>query len=115
MPATAALLSLSTQDMSSPMMERNHATVCSPTALKQHQHPGPLSIPSTPACLPRSCPSDAEENACLYNMACCYCKLGQVDAAFTCIEAVLENGGCSCTLQTSLRVTISKAVCTWCN
>lgn len=69
---------------------------------------------------PRSCPSDAEENACLYNMACCYCKLGQVDAAFTCIEAVLENGKqsqhllcCLLTLWTSLHmVATSKAACT---
>lgn len=39
-----------------------------------------------------SCPSDAEENAALYNMACCYAQLGQVSAAMTCLEAVLENG-----------------------
>lgn len=38
------------------------------------------------------CPSDAEENAALYNMACCYAQLGQRDAALTCLEAVLENG-----------------------
>lgn len=39
-----------------------------------------------------SCPSDAEENACLYNMACAYAKLGQTGSALTCLEAVLENG-----------------------
>lgn len=73
----------------------------------------PPQYPSTPACLPCSCPSDAEENACLYNMACCYCKLGQVDAAFTCIEAVLENGECCLQLLwTSLHmVAISKVAC----
>ena len=38
------------------------------------------------------CPSDAEENAALYNMACCYAAMGQRDAALTCLEAVLENG-----------------------
>lgn len=38
------------------------------------------------------CPSDAEENAALYNMACCYAQMGQADAALTCLEAVLENG-----------------------
>jgi hypothetical protein len=39
------------------------------------------------------CPSDAEENAALYNMACAYCQMGQGEAALTCVEAVLENGG----------------------
>jgi hypothetical protein len=39
------------------------------------------------------CPSDAEENAALYNLACCYSAMGQRDAALTCIEAVLDNGG----------------------
>lgn len=38
------------------------------------------------------CPSDAEENAALYNMACCYAQMGQTEAALTCLEAVLENG-----------------------
>ncbi|GBF96643.1 hypothetical protein Rsub_09276 [Raphidocelis subcapitata] len=38
------------------------------------------------------CPSDAEENAALYNMACCYAQMGQADAALTCVDAVLENG-----------------------
>ncbi|KAI8474785.1 MAG: hypothetical protein J3K34DRAFT_109787 [Monoraphidium minutum] len=38
------------------------------------------------------CPSDAEENAALYNMACCYAQMGQTDAALTCVDAVLENG-----------------------
>ncbi|GAX77437.1 hypothetical protein CEUSTIGMA_g4882.t1 [Chlamydomonas eustigma] len=38
-----------------------------------------------------SCPSDAEENAALYNMACAYCKMGRKSSALTCIEAILEN------------------------
>eukprot|EP00983_Pelagomonas_calceolata_P103047 1158874-Pelagomonas_calceolata.AAC.5 len=40
-----------------------------------------------------SCPSDAEENAALFNMACAYVQLGQKASALTCLEAVLENGG----------------------
>eukprot|EP00199_Chlamydomonas_sp_CCMP681_P005391 CAMPEP_0119108550 /NCGR_PEP_ID=MMETSP1180-20130426/15055_1 /TAXON_ID=3052 ORGANISM="Chlamydomonas cf sp, Strain CCMP681" /NCGR_SAMPLE_ID=MMETSP1180 /ASSEMBLY_ACC=CAM_ASM_000741 /LENGTH=236 /DNA_ID=CAMNT_0007094175 /DNA_START=123 /DNA_END=830 /DNA_ORIENTATION=+ len=39
-----------------------------------------------------SCPSDAEENAALYNLACVYAQLGQAPASLTCLEAVLENG-----------------------
>lgn len=39
-----------------------------------------------------ACASEGEENAALYNMACCYCKLGQISSAYTCIEALLENG-----------------------
>lgn len=39
-----------------------------------------------------SCPSDAEEVAALYNMACAYSQLGEKAAAITCLEAVLENG-----------------------
>jgi tetratricopeptide (TPR) repeat protein len=39
-----------------------------------------------------SCPSDAEENAALYNMACCYAQLQQRPAALACLEAILENG-----------------------
>jgi hypothetical protein len=39
-----------------------------------------------------ACASQGEENAALYNMACCYCKLGQGSSAYTCIEALLENG-----------------------
>ncbi len=40
-----------------------------------------------------SCPSDAEEQAALYNMACCYAQMGQKAAVLTCLEAVLESGG----------------------
>lgn len=40
----------------------------------------------------RSCPSDAEESAALYNMACAYAQQGQGASALTCIEAILENG-----------------------
>lgn len=39
-----------------------------------------------------SCPSDAEENAALYNMACSYAQLEQKEAALTCLAAVLDNG-----------------------
>lgn len=39
-----------------------------------------------------ACPSDAEEHAALYNMACCYAQLGQKAAALTCIESILETG-----------------------
>uniref|UniRef100_A0A383WE94 Uncharacterized protein n=1 Tax=Tetradesmus obliquus TaxID=3088 RepID=A0A383WE94_TETOB len=39
-----------------------------------------------------ACPSDAEEHAALYNMACCYAQLGQEAAALTCIESILETG-----------------------
>jgi hypothetical protein len=39
-----------------------------------------------------ACPSDAEEHAALYNMACCYAQLGQKAAALTCLESILETG-----------------------
>ncbi|KAF6261453.1 hypothetical protein COO60DRAFT_1501236 [Scenedesmus sp. NREL 46B-D3] len=39
-----------------------------------------------------ACPSDAEEHAALYNMACCYAQLGQQAAALTCLESILETG-----------------------
>ena len=39
-----------------------------------------------------SCPSDGEEQAALYNMACAYAQLKQSEAAITCLEAVLEAG-----------------------
>eukprot|EP00879_Flechtneria_rotunda_P015356 GHRR01016053.1.p1 GENE.GHRR01016053.1~~GHRR01016053.1.p1 ORF type:complete len:179 (+),score=64.13 GHRR01016053.1:30-539(+) len=39
-----------------------------------------------------ACPSDAEEHAVLYNMACCYAQLGQQEAALTCLESILESG-----------------------
>lgn len=39
-----------------------------------------------------SCPSDGEEQAALYNMACAYAQLNQSEAALTCLEAVLESG-----------------------
>jgi hypothetical protein len=42
----------------------------------------------------RSCPSDAEENAALFNMSCAYVQLGQSSSALTCLEAVLDNGTC---------------------
>ena len=39
-----------------------------------------------------SCPSDAEEQAALYNLACCYCALGKKQAALACIEGIVEQG-----------------------
>lgn len=39
-----------------------------------------------------ACASEGEENAALYNMACAYASLGQVPAALTCLEGLLENG-----------------------
>ncbi|KAG1681383.1 hypothetical protein FOA52_007431 [Chlamydomonas sp. UWO 241] len=39
-----------------------------------------------------SCPSDAEENAALYNMACAYAAMGRKEAAIACLEGVLDNG-----------------------
>ena len=39
-----------------------------------------------------ACASEGEENAALYNMACCYCKMGKPEAALTCLEALLDNG-----------------------
>ncbi|PNW77501.1 hypothetical protein CHLRE_10g439350v5 [Chlamydomonas reinhardtii] len=39
-----------------------------------------------------SCPSDAEEQAALYNMSCAYAQMGQREACLTCLEAVLESG-----------------------
>ena len=42
-----------------------------------------------------SCPSDAEESACLYNMACCYARKGPgfFDAAQECLEAACDDAG----------------------
>ena len=51
---------------------------------------GAYRLPGSPR--EYSCPSDAEENAALYNLGCCYAQLGQRTAALTCLEAVLENG-----------------------
>jgi len=39
-----------------------------------------------------ACPSEGEENAALYNMACCYAKMNKKEPAITCIDALLENG-----------------------
>lgn len=41
-----------------------------------------------------SCPSEGEENAALYNMACAYCQMKppKIEAAMTCLEAALDNG-----------------------
>ena len=39
-----------------------------------------------------SCPSDGEESAALYNMACAYAVLGEKPAALTVLEALLDAG-----------------------
>ena len=39
-----------------------------------------------------SCASQGEENAALYNMACCYAQLGQRDSALECLSGLLDNG-----------------------
>ena len=49
----------------------------------------PHASPLAPLC---SCPSDAEENAALYNMACAYAQMGRKAGALTCIEAILGEG-----------------------
>jgi len=68
-----------------------------------HALPSQGNPPKPALCLDtttnRSCPSDAEENAALYNMACAYAQLGQMASAVTCLEAVLENGGCAMRLR----------------
>ncbi|GMH37006.1 hypothetical protein BSKO_04879 [Bryopsis sp. KO-2023] len=43
-------------------------------------------------CKEYSCPSEGEENAALYNMTCCYAKLGQMEGGLVCLEGLLENG-----------------------
>ena len=37
-------------------------------------------------------PSKSQEDAALYNMMCCHSKLGEVDSAIICLEALLESG-----------------------
>ncbi|GAB4821982.1 hypothetical protein N2152v2_009028 [Parachlorella kessleri] len=39
-----------------------------------------------------SCPSEGEEHAALYNMACAYARLGQRGPTLTCLEGLLEAG-----------------------
>ncbi|KAL4420136.1 hypothetical protein ABPG77_010352 [Micractinium sp. CCAP 211/92] len=39
-----------------------------------------------------SCASEGEENAALYNMACCWARLGEKQPALTVLEALLDNG-----------------------
>lgn len=38
------------------------------------------------------CPSDGEEQAALYNMACAYAALRQRDSALACLEGAFEAG-----------------------
>ncbi|GLC34521.1 hypothetical protein PLESTB_001252200 [Pleodorina starrii] len=51
---------------------------------------GAYRLPGSPR--EYSCPSDAEEQAALYNMACAYAQLGQSSSCLTCLEAVLDSG-----------------------
>lgn len=39
-----------------------------------------------------SCASEGEENAALYNMACCWARLGEKQPALTVPEALMDNG-----------------------
>lgn len=39
-----------------------------------------------------ACPSQGEEHAALYNMACAYAAMGQKTPALTCIEGLLDSG-----------------------
>jgi tetratricopeptide (TPR) repeat protein len=39
-----------------------------------------------------SCASPGEENSALYNMACCWSRLGEMASGITCLEALLDNG-----------------------
>lgn len=38
-----------------------------------------------------SCPSEGEENAALFNMACAWSQIGENASAMTCVEALLDN------------------------
>ena len=55
--------------------------------------PGLGAVRAAGSVIESSCPSDAEEAACLYNMACAYAALGQKDSALTCLEAALAVDG----------------------
>ena len=39
-----------------------------------------------------ACPSEGEERAALYNMACCYAQLEEVDSGLSVLQGLLENG-----------------------
>ena len=39
-----------------------------------------------------ACPSDGEEQAALYNMACCYARLKEVESGLLCLKGLLESG-----------------------
>lgn len=38
-----------------------------------------------------ACPSNGEENAAMYNLACCYAQLGKLEAALTCLEGLNDD------------------------
>lgn len=37
-------------------------------------------------------PDESEEQSALYNMVCCYSKMGEYESALTCLEGLLEIG-----------------------
>lgn len=39
-----------------------------------------------------ACPSEGEERAALYNMACCYAQLEEMDSGLSVLQGLLENG-----------------------
>lgn len=39
-----------------------------------------------------ACPSEGEEQAALYNIACCYCCMGRPQAALPTLTALLDSG-----------------------
>lgn len=39
-----------------------------------------------------ACPSEQEEMSALYNMACCYSKMQEMDSGIACIRGLLEVG-----------------------
>ena len=53
--------------------------------------PGSAAVRAAGSVVETSCPSDAEEAAALYNAACAYVALGQLDAADTMLRAALAT------------------------
>lgn len=39
-----------------------------------------------------ACPSEKEERSALYNMACCYSQLEELESGVACIRGLLEDG-----------------------
>ena len=55
--------------------------------------PGSAAVRLSGSPLEYSCASDAEAAAALYNMACAYVALGELEPALTCLEGAVEGGG----------------------